>query len=293
VAITVDRVKILRAAEGEAAAAWRDALGRGEWVAASRTLKEDPEGGSWVRRAEILGRDVVVKCRALNTLSRRVKHAMGMGHAHKQWRGAELLRKARLATARNWAIARARIDGRACEMLIAEFLEGPTLLECMRDASVGRLSIKDQHAVARAVGLQMSGMGWNFNRDHKPSNLIVMVMGSGSPEIAVIDCVGVRFKQVPKTERMLASLVIEPMGCGVMPRRALMMRALRAQHEELEKWYDPNDELDEGPEPVLTCRERIRMLVRMEWFGARAIVESHGDPRPRVDPLAAARESSR
>ncbi len=275
---------ILRVASGESAAAWSAALNEAAWFGSSQVLKED--SGSWVRRARVMGRDVVVKCRALNTVGRRVKHVLGMGHGGKHWRGAELLRRALVRTAGTILLARGRVAGGACELLVMEYLDGPTLLECLRDAATGRMAVKDQHAIARAVGSQMSKMGWNFNRDHKPSNLIVLGAENSTPEIAVIDCVGVRFRQVLKTERMLASLVIEPTGCGVPPRRSLMMRVIRSHQEELEKCYDPADEQDEFPAgPPETPRQRVRSLTHLEWRKAEAIVRSHSDPRPRVDPL--------
>lgn len=281
---------MIRVAEGEDAAAWRDALSAPGVLDGAQVLKED--SGSWVRRARVMGRDVVVKCRVLNTLGRRVKHVLGMGHGAKHWRGAELLRRAHVRTARTILLARGRVAGAACELLVIEYLDGPTLLECLRDAATGQMAVKEQHAIARAVGSQISQMGWNFNRDHKPSNLIVLGAESSTPEIAVIDCVGVRFRQVFKTERMLASLVIEPMGCGVPPRRSLMMRVIRSHHEELEKWYHPADEEDEFPEgSPETSRQRVRSLTHLEWRKAEAVVRSHGDPRPRVNPLKRAAES--
>ena len=103
--------KVVRVAEGESPQAWAAALAEPGWVTRSELLKE--EGGSWVRRATLLGRDVVVKCRALNTLGRRIKSLIGMGHGAKHWRGAERLIRAGITTREPLCLTRAAEIGRA------------------------------------------------------------------------------------------------------------------------------------------------------------------------------------
>lgn len=275
--------KALRTAPGESAEQWLSALADPAWLGAAKILKEDD--GSWVRRATILGRDVVVKCRALNTLSRRLKSTLGMGHGDKHWRGAELLRRAKVRTADTLLLAHASVDSVRCEVLVLEYLPGRTLLECLSDAASGAMPVRSQHAIARAVGEQVSSMGWVFNRDNKPSNLIVMTTRDRLPEIAVIDCVGVNTRQVPQTARMFASLVIEPLGCNIPPRRSLMSRAVRSCVESLDAHHDPSDDEDDLPEPPMTPRERVRFLTRLHWRKAATIITAHGDPTPKINPL--------
>ena len=204
-----------------------------------------------------------------------------------------MLTRAKVRTGQPLMLARAAVDRRTCELLVLEYLEGPTLLECLRDAATGRMPVWKQHAIAHAIGVQMSDMGCIFNRDHKPSNLIVLKANTGEPEVAVIDCVGVRRVQVLRTERMLATLVIEPTGCGVGPRRGLMMRVLWSCNEELDKWHEPLDyeSWDVDERPSANPQERVKEAARLQWREAAAIVRVHGDPRPRVNPLKSARES--
>lgn len=266
-AIQVRVDKVIRVAAGEEAAGWRDALSAPGVLDGAKVLKED--GGSWVRRARVMGRDVVVKCRVLSTVERRVKHLVGMGHGAKHWRGAELLMQAGIATGKPLALVRAEIDGKGCEVLVLEWVEGTTLLEWMAASKERTLSALDEHLIAKAVGKQLSLFGQAvFNRDHKPSNLIV-VAGKKEPEITIIDCVGVaRPQRWREPVEVLAPLVFEPLGCGVLPRRTLIARALRAYAEGRGLQGDA-----------------VNPFVRKLWVDMTVVVIEHGDPRPRVDPL--------
>lgn len=265
----IERVRVVRVHRGEDASKWAAALGDGGWAQGSSVLKAD--GASWVRRGTLLRREVVVKCRELSAWA-RVKCALGRGKGDRHWRGAALLTGKGVSTARVLALVRARVDGRECELLVMEWVEGATLLRVMAEVHAGRgLGVREQHALAREVGRQVAQMQELFNRDHKPSNLIVME-GVG-PRIAVVDCEGVRRAAIPGAARMFASLVIEPTGCGVRPRRALMMRALRG-------WLDESGVAEEA-----SAAERRGML-RMMWGDVARVIAHHGDPRPRVDPLA-------
>ena len=277
----IERIKIRRAMRGEDGAAWAAALADPAWLAGATVLKDEP-GSSWVRRGTMRGREVVVKCRLLNRPSRWIKAALGYGHGDKHWRGAALLASKKIATAVPIVHANARADGVVAELLLLEYLSGSTLLELMRDAMSATLPVRAQHAIAHAVGRQVAHCGWVFNRDHKPSNLIVMGARTQAPTVAIIDCGGVRFRQVLRTERMFASLVIEPMGCGVLPRRALLMRALEGRRAALAEWYDPEDDAaeDDGTldPPGPAWDKRL-------WRDVQRVVEAHGDPRPKIDPL--------
>lgn len=256
----ITHVRIRRLAQGGDATAWRAALGDAAWPAASDVLKQ--EDGAWVRRATLLGRDVVVKCRPLSSSGRRMKAALGLGHADRHWRGADALRRIGVLTGAPLASALARVDGSPCELLVLEYLPGRSLIEVLAAISRGEgPPVRAQHAIARAVGRQvrvLASAGWT-NRDHKPSNLIVAEGETGS--IAVIDCVGLRRTREAGLP-LLAALCIEPLGCNVLPRRTLLMRALRA-------WRD--DEQSSAHDA---------------WRAVARLVERHGDPRPRVNPLS-------
>ena len=280
-ALRFSRVRVVRAHRGEDGAAWARAIEDGGWLAESRVLKED--GATWVRRARVMGREVVVKCRGIDGAWARVKCALVRGKGDRHWRGAALLAGKSVPTARVMVLARARVDGRESELLVMEWVEGPTLLRVMADVhagGAGALGVRGQHELAREVGRQVFALGELFNRDHKPSNLIVMSKPEGGARIAVIDCEGVRRATIPGAARMFASLVIEPTGCGVRPRRALMMRAVRG-------WIQGAEAADEsiGAEGPVDREER-RAMVRMMWGDVARVVAHHGDPTPRVDPLA-------
>lgn len=265
--------KVLRTAPGQSAERWSAALADPAWLAAANVLKED--SGSWVRRASILGRDVVVKCRALNTFSRRLKSNLGIGHGHKHWRGAKLLQSRGILTAAPLVLCRATVDGAPCEVLVLEFIEGPTLLECMQSARDGTIPIREQHAIARAVGVQVARFSQGLqNRDHKPSNLIVPRSAPNTPGVAVIDCVGVYHSMLWRGFfPPLASLLIEPTGCGVPPRRTLRMRALTALADSLNG-------------PIRTSRAERRKFIRLVWLLTDERIAAHGDPTPKVNPLS-------
>ncbi len=253
-----------------------------EWLASLDVQKQ--HGGAWVARATLLGRDVAVKCRGVTELWPRIKCMLGQGKADRHWRGAAILASKRIATARVFVLARARIEGRVCELLVMEWLQGPTLLRVMADVhahSGNAPSFREQHAIARAVGRGIAAMEGLFNRDHKPSNLIVQGAGTSSPLVAVIDCEGVRRTSLPSSARMFSSLVIEPLGCGVLPRRSLMMSALRGWLMETRLQIE---RVGKRAEPLPW--EWHRELRTMMWGSVGRYVAHHGDPKPKVNPLA-------
>ena len=76
---------------------------------------------------------------------------------------------------------------------------------------------------------------------------------------------------------MLSSLVIEAIGTGRRPRRALMARVLNelvAQRRRDEGYNDPLSKASR--------HERVRGL----WVATAERVAAHGDPTPRTNPLA-------
>ena len=251
--------RVQRVASGEEARAWGAALATFD-RAAARVLKDD--AGAAVLAGTMLGREVVVKRWTLASLGARLKSAAGMGRADRHWRNALWLRERGIGTARCLALATERRGGALARWLVMEYVPGPTLLELMRSGRSRR-----QHAAAREVGRQLADFAAvrAFNRDHKPSNLIVRDVGGGL-DSAVLDCVAIRRGRRP--ERMLASLVIEPSGCGVPVRSALAMRVLGS--------FLGDDRPDGAARAI---RNRL-------WAAVSERVRAHSDPRPRVNPLA-------
>lgn len=257
-------------AEGEGAEAWAEALAA-DWAARATPIKRQPTAAVW--RARIGDRDVVIKTWAL-TPRRRAQSALLLSPAWRHWRGARRLRGVGIATARPLAIGMCAVEGRQREALVIEAIEGPTALEALAKP----LAPAIEAAAARAIGAQvriLCGAGI-LNRDHKPSNLILAADDSGSPAPTVIDCVGLRRTRRDDDRalaRMLGSLVIEPTGCGVAPRLALRWRVLRAAAGAPAR----------GPGPAAQ-RARVRRL----WGAIEQVIVAHGDPAPRINPLAEA-----
>jgi tRNA A-37 threonylcarbamoyl transferase component Bud32 len=241
-------------------------------------LKED--GAVGVYRAEMLGRAVVLKRWDLDSLPARFKTALHASRGHRHWRGAECLLGHGIPTATPYLLATRRGSGTNELWLVMEALRGRTLLGHL---AASDLSVRQEHAMARAAGRMVAqvGLARLFNRDSKPSNLIVTGVETDAPEIAIIDCVAIRRAPSalpPGAWRMFASLVIEPMGCGVAPRRTIMMRALRGYFGEA---------MNQRHEMRSVGREDRRTALRLVWNAVSMMIQEHGDPQPRVNPLVA------
>lgn len=101
-----------------------------------------------------------------------------------------------------------------------------------------------------------------FNRDQKPSNIIVSTPGA----LVVVDTVGVRALAAMPRERavarMVASALIEPAGCGVRLPKTFAANILAG----LAPSFDP------------VALARVAAVVS-------SILREHGDPTPRINPL--------
>ncbi len=255
------QVDVVRVARGVDAAALALAVRSPTWLDGATLLKQD--GSSWVRRTTLAGRDVVVKARRRRTAD-RVKALVGQTRSQRQWTGSERLARHGIGGAEPIALLRAAAADEDWELLVYGFVPGPTLLEVVAGPTWLALGIRGQHAVAAAAGdsvasLHRAGL---FNRDHKPSNLVIQ--GSSSPRVAILDAVAIhRGRSDSHVARMLASLVLEPTGVGLAPRlrgTVLFRGALAAAGGD---------------------RTRARILYR----AAAAIARDHGDPTPEVNPL--------
>lgn len=242
---------------------WRDALAAFD-PADALTLKRDR--GTAVYRSRLAGRDVVVKRWDLLGVMARLKALLRWSRAHRHWNGAKRLTSWGVRTAAPLALLTNREHGSSRTWLVLEALQGRTVLDHMAARDLG---LRQEHAVADAVGGMVSRLrtAGGFNRDGKPSNLIVTLASDEDAVVAVVDCVAIgRARGERRLAQMLASLYIEPLGCGCPPRLALAMRVVR------------------GVCPQVDRRERVDAVKRL-WRAAASIVTSHGDPTPRVSPL--------
>lgn len=281
-----------RVAPGESGGAWLAALAAFD-PASARVLKSDANVA--VSMAALRGRDVVIKAWDRTTPWARMRSRLGLSPAWAHWRGAAWLHSRGIATARVLALVHERPGpGELVEWMIMDALPGRSLIQILADlhADPRAMPARRQHALARALGRQLAALdkAGRFNRDHKPSNLIVAwpeeIPGghdwagrfSEEPVIGIIDCVGLRQSGRERwrgVRRMLASLIIEPTGCGLSIRKALRLRVLASFLEQ------------QGSTP----REARRAALRGGWTSVERLVAAHGDPTPRVSPLGPGPES--
>ncbi len=269
-----ERLRMLhsRVADGRGLA---QAVSDPSWMAGARILKRDVMSSVLSGRVRIGDRDVevVVKSMTQDRVKDRLSRLVGVTRGLRQWRGAEYLTSRGFSAAPGLVLFRSRgADGVERETIVTERVPGSTLLHHMaqRDLSIMEERVLAAHVGAMARGMIEAGL---FNRDNKPSNIIVQRDGSGALGLVWIDTVGVRrispWKGGAGNERllarMLASLVIEPMGVGCLVEVGLLWRGLCAAVAERE--HD-----DEAP--------RL-------WEVVERIVHEHGDPTPRVNPLDA------
>ncbi|MFM9994887.1 MAG: hypothetical protein ACKVU4_03695 [Phycisphaerales bacterium] len=291
----MDQWRVVRVAPGEDGGAWVAALSAVGWERSARVLKR--EAGAGVYRVAMVRRDAVLKFRDLHG-SDRLKGLFGATRAMRQWRGAAWLSTHGFRTARPYALLSGTRMGVPAEALVMEGLPGKSVLMHLADED---LTIRQEHAVARELGRLTARMiaAGRYNADGKPSNLIVTRCdedgGDRPVEIAIIDCGALRLRSplshASSLVRMLASLVIEPIGVGVRPRRTLMMRALTACiGATVERWLGKLGKLGaDGRGGSIRGEPRVRRAVREMrrtlWRRVERAVRDHGDPRPRVNPL--------
>lgn len=263
----IERLTLRRAGPGIDPAAWSAELASGAWLAASKLLKSD--GPSWVRRATLLGRDVVIKCRPAGrneTLKRLVRSTRGDRH----WRGAAFLASHGFDTPETILLADALVDRTPSELLLTTFVDAPSLLEHLHAKD---LDVKREHAAARALGQHISALlvAGRYNRDGKPSNLLLMPAGD-TFRVVTLDCVAIRRgRSFRAYKRSLANLLLEPIGTGSRPRLALCARVVRQLT---------------GAPPRDPDERNLWWVDRANsWSKVQEHLAAHGDPTPRVDPL--------
>ncbi len=230
------------------------------------TLKHD--GPASVYRTTLLGCDLALKRLALSSPTARLKNFLHLSRSFRQWRGAGLLLSASIDTAAPILLATQR-SSPPCEFIATEFIQGPTLLSLFAQGlfTPALSAALGQHLarVTRAAHL--------FNRDHKPSNLIVTQPDPqphphcGTPDacrIIVLDTVGIRrispASHLRFAARMLASLIIEPTGCGHPPPESFI-------HDIATNYTNDKPDAARLTQTALHIRA------------------THGDSTPRVSPL--------
>ncbi len=262
---------------------WAKALAAVDWDRAE-LLSDKP--GSSVWRAELVVQKrpmtLVIKCEPINSLKRKIQKLIHKTHAHRHWRGAGLLIKHGFRTAEVKAIVYGRRDGVEVECLIMEALEGRTVLAHL---AAGDLSVREEHAVARACGRLV----WELyrkapNPDLKLSNLVVLDASPPRARLGMIDCVGVG-RRADHMD-MLAIQLIESIGSRVIPRGTICMRAVAAMVDHMLVEMR-TAELKGGLE-VDTSSEVRRQGVRQFWEEIELRAQSCGDPTPKHDPLGRA-----
>jgi len=201
-----------------------DAIVAGRWESPPRLVKSEGKARTWLGDLRAGGdvRSVVVKrIPERRGVKRALHRRLSISPAFRQWRGAKLLEAENVPTSRPLALLR----GGGSEWLVLEAVEGEDALRRIHTMRERGASPEVEHALADALGalvaaMDRAGLG---NRDHKLSNLIVMPSGG----IAIIDTVGV-CRGGGDQERMLYAMAAEARGVGILPRRALLMRVLRA-----------------------------------------------------------------
>jgi hypothetical protein len=206
--------------------------------------------------------EVVLKTERSGGLRNRLRIALANTRLHRHWNAALLLHATgAFPTARCHALLLWKApDNTPFLTLVMEALPGQTLLQTMAQIKARAITTRQQHRLAEAVANQTASLmrAKLYNRDHKPSNLIVTRLDP--PELALIDVVGLRSTGRASLHAHCASLVIEAIGTGVLPRRALLLRALKT---------------------FLPDREQRHAA----WHAIALRIRDHGDPTPKDNPL--------
>lgn len=206
--------------------------------------------------------DIVVKVHGAASIRDRIRALAGSTRLRRQRLGAQILQRAGIATAAPLAAGISSDDtGRPSEWLALESVPGVSLLEALHHATPERATgLASQ--LGELIGQMVTGKSPVFNRDQKPSNIIVSTPG----ELVVVDTVGVRALAAMPRERavarMVASALIEPAGCGVRLPKTFAANILAG----LAPSFDP------------VTLARVAAMVS-------SILREHGDPTPRINPL--------
>ena len=268
---------------GHGASEWGAALRAVDWRREAWVCKRGRRGTVWRATLRLggdkCGRDLdcVIKVEPLNTTGKLFRSLLHRTKAWRQWRGAALLRGSDIPCTPPRAILRGSGPSGRVEAFVGGWIEGPTVLERLADPELTRAERRRlAELVGRQIGRMWRGRGGGtglFNRDHKPSNLVVL---NGGPDderndgIAVLDTLDIA-RGVSRSEveqrAMMRSLVRECIGCGVLPPMSARARVVRLAHSGLG-----------------VGRGRWRSMYRRVWAGYAA--EAAGATVPDDDPLS-------
>lgn len=279
-------IRISRIAPGEDSQSWASAIATLDHEPSLTLLKETAHSAVWRAEPSVAGARVpiVAKVHELRGIAARAKQTLGQSKAHRQWRGAAWLSSHGFATAQPIALCAGTNDAGPCECLVIEALSGWTVLDYLAgidplagdapapDADAidaGALDAVDEATLAAIASAAGAGIGRmvalkRYNRDHKPSNLIVI--DESPATIAVIDTVAIRpAGSAPEFDlvSMLKSLVLEPRGLGFEVPRWWLELACAGAIGALGKRIGPSDLAD--------AVETAALL--------------HGNPRPEDVPI--------
>ena len=250
-------------------------VGTHEWAVRARVLKRDAR--SSVLAGDSPSGEVVVKSIPLDRPKDALARLVGSTRLSRQWRGSELLAGAGINAARHLALWRGRDEGgRLIESLAIELVRGPMLLRCLAQDNLRPRQARIE--LARAAGALVARMiqAGLFNRDQKPSNIIVTsAEPPETPErLVLLDPVGVRplglMNRQSARRRMLFALLVEPIGCDLDVPMRLRMEAMHA------------------------CARALgapRNAVRADFREIDQMLFEHGDPTPDINPLDEVRQS--
>ncbi len=255
-----------------------------------RALAAQIASRDFLARAEVLKRDtrttvlrathpthgaLIIKTARLARAKDRLNALAARTQADRHVRATTRLERAGVPTAEVLLHVRGRdqATGDPRESLVLRAILGRTLLHHLDDLAnrrAGAIDFPTQCAVARALGAQLQRFAAAriFNRDHKPSNLIVD-LSEPEPHIAVIDAVDIKRDRLKiGALRMLKSLMLEPLGCACPPPRTMRMRTLIAATTD-------------AAHPHGAPRGARKAV----WRAIEESIREHGDPTPKVNPL--------
>jgi len=181
-----------------------------DWPGDALVLKDRPDGT--VCRRTLVARDLVFKTEPVSSPYRRLQVRFGLSRGRRTWDGACWLMDQGIKTARPLALIDGHTDAGQVECLVLEVIEGVTLLQHLADEPDSDRT----RNIAETVGRDLATifLAGRYNRDHKPSNMIV---DPQAPHVTIIDTIAIRpiAPGFEPLERMLASLVLEPSALGV------------------------------------------------------------------------------
>ncbi|MEM9065825.1 MAG: hypothetical protein AAGB51_10095 [Planctomycetota bacterium] len=245
-----ERVRIARLAPGFDAGCLSDQIIRLD-LGEAKTLKATADGS--VIRLTIpgidgpAGIDAVLKTHPIGGARRTFQSKTGTTRGHRAFRAGVALAARGVRTAQPIALLTGLDRDKPVETLVTRAVEGNTLLQHIHDRE--SMDEAQRRTLATSVGAQLrlmlaSGL---YNRDHKPSNLLV----DDGDQPVVVDTVAIRPAplRTRALRRMLVSLGTEPLGIGVPVALRDAARCVRAAGGDTGLLRSVIDEILSKPDP--------------------------------------------